>query len=297
MKTAAKRAGSGLPDRFPRIILFIKYFFINTAIFLPVFVLLNLNRQFGSFVELFSHFFQKFIMFQYISFICIGAVLYLNKIYQDKSFPVHFLIVFPFVCIISSAALISWIALNLLFFEHELSGRNIITALQGSIPSTISISAIMTFVFARISHLEYQLKITGSKSVESDDTENYFSLENIKGAESEISMDKISIRCNNEYILVPFADIIYLSAHNKTTVMHLPDKEYRIHRPLRSFQEKLPPGNFMRIHKSFIVNLNFISHLQYFMGGSYLVFLKDEDETNLPVGRSFAGSLKQRLNT
>jgi DNA-binding LytR/AlgR family response regulator len=65
---------------------------------------------------------------------------------------------------------------------------------------------------------------------------------------------------------------------------------------MKELELKLINSIFKRIHKQTIVNVTYISHIQYYQGGAYIAFLKDEDETQLSVGRSFASSLKQFLN-
>jgi hypothetical protein len=43
------------------------------------------------------------------------------------------------------------------------------------------------------------------------------------------------------------------------------------------------------------VNIRFISMVEYYIGGQYIAFLKDDDESSLPVGKKYAPVLKERL--
>jgi len=95
--------------------------------------------------------------------------------------------------------------------------------------------------------------------------------------------------------LLPYLEIVYLSAHNKSTVIHSIDKEYSSFRLLKEFEEDLPNSLFVRIHKSYLVNVTFVSNIRYDKGGAYLIQLKNEDETMLPVGRTYAPVLKVKL--
>ncbi|NCN10329.1 MAG: response regulator transcription factor [Leptospira sp.] len=99
---------------------------------------------------------------------------------------------------------------------------------------------------------------------------------------------------NNHYI-IPYKEIIYLSSHGKKTVIHTITKDYEINKLLKEVEGKIPEQVFRRIHKQIVVNINFISHIQYNQGGSYIAYLKDEDETELAIGRSFASDLKEVL--
>ncbi len=106
----------------------------------------------------------------------------------------------------------------------------------------------------------------------------------------------LSIKEGENHYLLPYQEIVYLSSNRKHTILHTVRKDHESARLLKDFEESLPPELFQRIHKQHIVNLSFISHIQHLIGGRYEAFLKDEDETTLPVGRQFADSLKQKLN-
>lgn len=106
----------------------------------------------------------------------------------------------------------------------------------------------------------------------------------------------LSITEKNNHYYIPYKDIIYLSSHGKHTVVHTTTKDYEINKLMKEIELKLTKNIFIRIHKQTIVNISFISYIKYNQGGAYTAFLKDEDETELSVGRSFASSLKQFLN-
>jgi len=97
------------------------------------------------------------------------------------------------------------------------------------------------------------------------------------------------------HFLIPFHEIIYITSHDKHSVIHTEKRDYETARLLHEIEKKLPE-NFLRIHKQSIIHLGYISHIQYLMGGRYQVFLKDSDETNLTAGRKYADRLKTMLH-
>lgn len=99
---------------------------------------------------------------------------------------------------------------------------------------------------------------------------------------------------DNHY-LIPHAEIIYISSSDKKSIIHTEKKDFEAARLMMEVEEKLPTDTFMRIHKQYIINLKWISHAQYLIGGRYQVFLKDSDETSLTVSRSYVQEFKQRL--
>jgi DNA-binding LytR/AlgR family response regulator len=95
--------------------------------------------------------------------------------------------------------------------------------------------------------------------------------------------------------IVAFADILYLSSHGKNTGVHSKYKVFTASCILKELEEKLPAALFVRIHKQFIVNITCVLGIEYDKGSQYIVKLKDDDDTILPVGRSFISHLKKRL--
>ncbi len=106
----------------------------------------------------------------------------------------------------------------------------------------------------------------------------------------------LSSKENHRYnIIISFDDIIYFSSHSKRTMVHTREKDYETHQLLKDLWERLSEDIFIRIHKQHIVNLSFISKVEYAQGGKYEVTLRDKDATSLPVGQTFASDLKKKL--
>ncbi len=95
--------------------------------------------------------------------------------------------------------------------------------------------------------------------------------------------------------ILSLSDIHFISANNKTSVIHTENKDYETPKLLKELEEKLPPKHFMRIHKGYLVNMDWIASLRYDKGGAYNIQLKNQDETILPVGRVYANILKENL--
>lgn len=105
----------------------------------------------------------------------------------------------------------------------------------------------------------------------------------------------LKIQSDSAVFLLPYPDIQFISANNKCCVVHTTQKDYETPKLLKEIEEKLPSDQFIRIHKGFLVNLSYVASLRYDKGGSYTIQLKNEDETTLPVGRSYAQALKEAL--
>ncbi len=106
----------------------------------------------------------------------------------------------------------------------------------------------------------------------------------------------LSFKESGKHYVVAHKDIIYLSSHGKRTIIHTENRDYEASILLGDMEEKLPSPVFIRIHKSTIVNIHFLSMVEYYLGGQYMAYLKDNDESTLIVGRKFANDLKKALD-
>ncbi|EKR72093.1 LytR/AlgR family response regulator transcription factor [Leptospira noguchii] len=97
------------------------------------------------------------------------------------------------------------------------------------------------------------------------------------------------------HFLIPYKEINYISSRDNFSLVHTDSREYVTYKSLKSMESKLPPSKFLRIYKQYIINLEKLSHLQSDNMGNYIVYLKDEEETQLPVGRKYISKIKELL--
>jgi DNA-binding LytR/AlgR family response regulator len=110
-------------------------------------------------------------------------------------------------------------------------------------------------------------------------------------------VDSILIREKRSQYRVPLRKIVYLAAHGNQTVVHTDEQSFETPTSMKEFEAGLPRQQFQRIHRSYIVQTARIREIRYHQGGTYLVSLHDEDETQLPVGRTFVQDLKAVLDS
>lgn len=89
-----------------------------------------------------------------------------------------------------------------------------------------------------------------------------------------------------------FSDLYYLTANGKRSVLHTKDGDFETARLLGDLEKELPKSDFLRIHRKHMVNRSLVAATRSQPGGTYTIYLKDEDETNLPVGREFVEGVK-----
>ncbi len=83
--------------------------------------------------------------------------------------------------------------------------------------------------------------------------------DNLPNTETEhayILHDRIFIRLKDRMIKIFISDILYIEAERNYCRIFTRDKEYLLSITLKSFEEKLTIQNFIRIHRSYVINLS-----------------------------------------
>ncbi|WP_460218445.1 LytR/AlgR family response regulator transcription factor [Psychroserpens sp. MEBiC05023] len=101
--------------------------------------------------------------------------------------------------------------------------------------------------------------------------------------------DCIFVKHNDTMIKVHINDILYIEAERNYCRIYSKDKEYLLVMTLKDMDEKLPNKHFLRVHRSFIVNLSQINEI----ATSHIVIAKKA----IPVSKSLKEELLTRLQT
>jgi two-component system LytT family response regulator len=74
--------------------------------------------------------------------------------------------------------------------------------------------------------------------------------------------------------------------------VHTVSREFLIDTALVELERKVDPNDFIRIHRSTLVNLSWIAEIRRAYDGKQTVVLKDAKNTELAVSRMYADNLK-----
>ncbi|MEM9887200.1 MAG: LytTR family DNA-binding domain-containing protein [Bacteroidota bacterium] len=105
--------------------------------------------------------------------------------------------------------------------------------------------------------------------------------------DSYLLSDRIFVRQNNKMVKLFLKDILYVEAERSYCRIHSPTNEYLLSIPLKELAEKLQPNHFMRVHRSFVINLQQIDEV----AESHVVIKKKA----VPLGKSYREEFLQRI--
>jgi two-component system LytT family response regulator/two-component system response regulator LytT len=108
--------------------------------------------------------------------------------------------------------------------------------------------------------------------------------------------DRLAIKVGERFLLVQADEIIYASLADETlTVATSQYVGHSNYRTLDELQERLDPGVFWRVHRSHLVNINKIKEIVPWFSRNYILRMKDEKGTEIPVSRTQTRRLREYL--
>lgn len=117
-------------------------------------------------------------------------------------------------------------------------------------------------------------------------------LHEIKGKKKIAS---IPITIGDKILLIDCDDITHLSGEDKYVRVHTSSgKSHLCSRTLNQLSDQLP-DHFLRIHRSHIVNRNFIAEIRKYFKGKLALHLGDHHATTLTTGAQYTAEVKKVL--
>jgi DNA-binding LytR/AlgR family response regulator len=110
-------------------------------------------------------------------------------------------------------------------------------------------------------------------------------------------MKNLVFKEKGSLIKVNPAEIVYVASSAKKTVIHSIKQDIEIGNLMKAVEAILPAKIFLRIHKQFIINTDYISRFVHIKSGLYEVLLNDDDETVLPVGRKYSSRVRNFMSS
>jgi len=117
-------------------------------------------------------------------------------------------------------------------------------------------------------------------------------LERLLAASGSRYLARISCKMGDRTILVKTGEVLYFQADNKYVAVHTATNEYLTDTPLVELIDRLDPRDFVRIHRSTLVGVAWISEIRRAFDGKLNVVLRDPKNTVLAASRSYADNLR-----
>lgn len=104
---------------------------------------------------------------------------------------------------------------------------------------------------------------------------------------------RIVVKDGGEIRIVPTADVIYIEAYDDYVKIHTNEGYHLKKKTMIHYEKTLNPSEFIRIHRSYIININTLSKIESYEKNSYQATLTNG--VKVPVSRSSYSGLKSIL--
>ncbi|HCY82023.1 MAG TPA: DNA-binding response regulator, partial [Xanthomarina gelatinilytica] len=111
----------------------------------------------------------------------------------------------------------------------------------------------------------------------------------LNNADPLILNDCIFVRHHEKMVKINIIDILYIEAERNYCRIYSKGKEFLIVTTLKDIDQKLPQDHFLRIHRSFIVNISQIDEI----ATSHVVVSRKA----IPISKQLKSELLKRLHT
>jgi two-component system LytT family response regulator len=106
--------------------------------------------------------------------------------------------------------------------------------------------------------------------------------------------ERVVVKDGTRVHIIPIAKLDYVEAQDDYISLASQGKKYLKQQTISSLEASLDPKNFLRIHRSYLVNVERVSKLEPYTKDSHIVILTDG--TRLPVSRTGYGRLRALLD-
>jgi DNA-binding LytR/AlgR family response regulator len=113
------------------------------------------------------------------------------------------------------------------------------------------------------------------------------SKERINANSAPIPQGKITVKSDRRIYQISTSDILFVESCGDYVTIHCPDKKLVVHGTMKNWEEKLKGLSFLKVHRTTIVNLSKIDHLD----GNLIKI----GQHKIPVSEQFKGVLLEQI--
>ncbi|MGM0545530.1 MAG: LytR/AlgR family response regulator transcription factor [Bacteroidota bacterium] len=104
-------------------------------------------------------------------------------------------------------------------------------------------------------------------------------------------MNRLLVKNSQKNVFVDVDDIRWIESAGNYVKLHLPDQTHMIRGALKNLESKLNPHQFVRIHRSKIVNIERVEEIEPWFSGDSKVTLKNGKK--LRMSRNYKDNLER----
>ncbi|MDI3477770.1 MAG: two-component system, LytTR family, response regulator [Thermoanaerobacterium sp.] len=116
----------------------------------------------------------------------------------------------------------------------------------------------------------------------------------LKEKNKKLDIYKITVTNNGRIYLIDIRDAYYFYANGRNIFVKTADNEYMVENTLKELEDRFYGLNYMRTHKSYLVNIDKVNEVIPWFNGTYMLKFKDISD-EVPVSRNYAKKFKDEV--
>ncbi|MCF8345352.1 MAG: LytTR family DNA-binding domain-containing protein, partial [Bacteroidales bacterium] len=116
--------------------------------------------------------------------------------------------------------------------------------------------------------------------------------ENHAGLEDQI--ERVAVRSGRNIHVIPVDEIVYIEAEGDYVMIHSTKGNFLKEKTMKFFENHLPENEFVRVHRSFIINIGFVKRIEAYEKESHIVLMEKGDI--IKTSRSGYKALREKLS-
>jgi len=174
-----------------------------------------------------------------------------------------------------------WLGMSLLFL-YWISGTEIFSLLMPTIPLYGMIGILLYIIVEQIIATSYsQQKEAGNELCEDTQLVAHFAASKPKNSIALI--DRITVKIGSNIRMIPVIDILYLQSEGDYVLIITEKDKFIKEQTMKYFEQNLPQQQFIRIHRSFIVNVSFISRIECYGNNKQALILRNGVQLKISI--------------
>jgi DNA-binding LytR/AlgR family response regulator len=109
------------------------------------------------------------------------------------------------------------------------------------------------------------------------------------------SLERLTVRLGQKQLILKTDEVLWFGAEDKLVFAATASDRHYVNFTLDELEKRLEPARFVRVHRSAIANLDHAVALRPGFAGTWRLQMDDPARTEVPVSRSRARPLKDRL--
>lgn len=101
-----------------------------------------------------------------------------------------------------------------------------------------------------------------------------------------LDIHKLMVNGGTSFQVLDVSEIVYIETENRSCRIHTKERDYIQNESLNFYENRLSSDRFFRIHKSYLINLDYVAEMIPGFNNGYSLKMKYFEKERLPIGRT-----------